>query len=428
MRQSIFGKSTKRRSIMEKIKFYDMKGINCWIINLKPFGSDASDEKIRSLQNECVKNKIFGIGWWTEYFNTHTKVILDENTQKAYKDLCKDKNSARDSAVERMSEIKCGDLAIMRLRNGHVYLGKVAESAFHESTILSKENSNTLSWMCRVEKWFEFCDETSIPSEIMGRFSQRQQTTISRIAPCKQRLLMTAMYEIENSGNTNVPKLTLNENNFARALSYTDLEDLVCAYIHNNHTDEGYMFLPSSGKVSRLKYEFTFVSNNLDKKPITCQVKNQNSKPINVANYENDKDVYEKIYLFSGNNNFSNRELAKDNIEIIIHQNLFDVLKYGNLKYMYEKLSKYHAFYKCTDLNEIQRVLSEKGWQRREKFSKSGDNVKKYKVGKHETGEISWISFGYDGLYVTDEFDSFIIDWADENTEKIKEQLEKDLR
>ncbi len=413
---------------MEKIKFYDMNGVNCWIINLKPFGSDASDEKIRSLQNECVKNKIFGIGWWTEYFNTHTKVILDEHTKKAYKDLCKDKYSARDSAVDRMSEIKCGDLAIMRLRDGHIYLGKVIEPAFHDNTTLKGENLNRLSWICRVEKWFEVGDETSIPSEIMGRFSQRQQATISRIASYKQRLLMIAMYDMVRSGKSDVPKITLNQSNFTRALSYTDLEDLVCAYIHNKHSDEGYMLLPSSGKVSRLKYEFTFVSNKLDKNPITCQVKNQNSEPINVANYENDKDIYEKIYLFSGNNNFANRELAKDNIEIISHQSLFDVLKCGNLKFMYEKLSKYHSFCRSTDLNEIQRVLSEKGWQCRKKFSKSSNDLKKYKIEKHEMGKISWISFGYDGLYITDEFDSFIIDWQGENTEKIKEQLEKDLR
>lgn len=410
---------------MDNIEFYNMHDINCWIINLKPSG--ISNEEIRSLQNECVKNKIFGICWETEYFNNHTKVVLDENTKKAYKELCK-KDPARDSAVDRMSKIKCGDLAIMRLRNGHIYLGKVTEPAFHDSTLLKGEHLNRLSWICKVEKWLDFGDESTIPSEIMGRFSQRQQATISRIASYKQRLLMIAMYDKKNCGKTDVPKLALNENNFARALSYTDLEDLVCAYIHNRHADEGYMLLPSSGKVSRLKYEFTFVSNNLDKKPITCQVKNQNSEPINVTNYENDKDIYEKIYLFSGNNNFANRKLAKDNIEIISDQSLFNVLKCGSLKFMYEKLSKYHAFCKGADLDKIKSVLYEKGWQSREKFSKNSDNFKQYKVGTHKTGEISWISFGYDGLYITDEFDSFIIDWEDENTEKIKEQLETDLK
>ena len=50
---------------MEKIKFYDMKGVNCWIINLKPFGRDEPDERIRNLQDECVRNNVFGIGWWT---------------------------------------------------------------------------------------------------------------------------------------------------------------------------------------------------------------------------------------------------------------------------------------------------------------------------------------------------------------------------
>lgn len=420
---------------MEKIKFYDMKGVNCWIINLKPFGRDEPDERIRNLQDECVRNNVFGIGWWTEYFNTHTKVTLDENSKKAYNDSFNGELSSRASAVDEMSKIKCGDLAIMRLRDGHIYLGKVTDPAFHDSTILSKENASRISWMCKVEKWLEFCDETSIPSEIMGRFSQRQQATITKIANYKQRLLMLSMYDIKSSGKTDVPKVILNENNFTRALSYTDLEDLVCAYIHNKHADDGYMLLPSSGKVSRQKYEFTFVSNKSDKKPITCQVKNQNSEPIDIANYENDKDIYEKIYLFSGNNNFANCKLAKDNIEIINHQDLFDVLKCGNLKFMYDKLSKYHLFCESPDLEKLKEALNPDGagWQQREKFSKDSDDFKKFKVGTRntrdqQTKEISWISFGYDGLYITDEFDSFIIDWHNRNTEKIKEQLEKDLR
>ena len=415
---------------MEKIKFYNMNDVHCWIINLKPFAKDASDERIRSLQDECVQNKIFGIGWRTNFFDQHTKVALDESTKKAYKDSCNE--SSAKAAVDRMSEIKCGDLAIMRLRDGHVYIGKVTEPAFYDNTILKGENSNRLSWICRVESWFEFCDETLIPSEIIGRFSQRRQATITKIVPYKQRLLMLAMYETASNGKTDFPKLIINENNYICALSYTDLEDLVCAYIHNKHTDDGYMLLPSSGKVSRLKYEFTFVSNNLDKKPITCQVKNQNSVPINIADYENDKDVYEKIYLFSGNNNFVNCKLATDNIEIVEHRKLFDVLKRGNLKFMYDKLSKYHLFCEGPDLGKIKDALVGKGWKCIKKFSKDSDDLKKFKMGTRKAGnqqteEISWISFGYDGLYITDEFDSFIIDWQDKNTEKIKEQLEKDL-
>ena len=81
------------------------------------------------------------------------------------------------------------------------------------------------------------------------------------------------------------------------------------------------------------------------------------------------------------------------------------------------------------NLKKLEETLysNKKGWKPRKKFSKGSGDFKKYKVGKHETGEISWIYFGYDGLYITDEFDSFIIDWQDKNTEKIIEQLKKDL-
>ena len=74
MRQSVCGKSIKGIMRMEKIKFYNMNGIHCWIINLKPFEPDEPNDKIRSLQEDCVQNKIFGIGWRTGYFDTHTKV------------------------------------------------------------------------------------------------------------------------------------------------------------------------------------------------------------------------------------------------------------------------------------------------------------------------------------------------------------------
>ena len=133
--------------------------------------------------------------------------------------------------------------------------------------------------------------------------------------------------------------------------------------------------------------------------------------------------------MFSGNNNFANRELAKDNIEIIDRSELFNVVKNSGFKFMHDKLSKYHLFSESPNLKKLEETLhsDKKGWKPRKKFSKSSDDFKKYKVGKHETEEISWISFGYDGLYITDEFDSFIIDWQNKNTEKIKEQLEKDL-
>ena len=414
---------------MGNVRFYNMNGINCWIINLKPFGKDNSAEEIRSLQEDCLKECVFGIGWWTEYFDNKPKLTLNEETKEEYKKICErfDNRSSAKEAVEQMSCIKCGDLVIMRLRDGHIYMGKVTETAFHDNTILRSSDPKRISWMCRVEKWLEFGDYNKIPSEILGRFSQRQQSTITRIAGYKQRLLMIAMYEKKCNGKTDVPKVVLNENNFARALDYKDLEDLVCSYIHGIHYEDGYMLLPSSGKVSRQKYEFTFVSNKSDKKPITCQVKNQNSEPINAADYEKDKDIYEKIYLFSGNDNFINREFVKDNIEIISSKNLFDVLSSGKLGYMYKKLSEYHTFSSNIDLKNIYARLNQKGWQIRKTFKGNENDFKRCKVWKDNNDEIGWISFGYNGFYITNEFDMFIIDWENEIAEKIKKALETDL-
>ncbi len=113
-----------------------------------------------------------------------------------------------------------------------------------------------------------------------------------------------------------------------------------------------------SAKVNEMKYEFTFVSGEPNKKPITCQVKNQNSEP---------------------------------------------------------------------DLYEIQNTLSQKGWRLKKLFNSKSSNFKRYKVQKYGNGEIEYITLGYNGFYITDEFDCFIIDWEDENIEQIKRELEKDL-
>ena len=107
-----------------------------------------------------------------------------------------------------------------------------------------------------------------------------------------------------------------------------ELEDLVALYIANKHENEGYKLIPSSCKISQQNYEFTFVANG--KKPITCQVKNQ--QDISIENYIGESS-YEMIYIFSGKWSEDTVKLKRDeykeyeHIYIISPTELYPVIK-----------------------------------------------------------------------------------------------------
>ncbi|MCC8160903.1 MAG: hypothetical protein LIO53_06300 [Oscillospiraceae bacterium] len=68
---------------MNNVKFYNMHGINCWIINLKPFDSKTtSGAEIRGFQERCVEARVFGIGRRTDYFERNPKAVLEAETKK----------------------------------------------------------------------------------------------------------------------------------------------------------------------------------------------------------------------------------------------------------------------------------------------------------------------------------------------------------
>ena len=252
---------------------------------------------VDNLQKKCVDDNVFGMGWALDCFDYDTR-ISSENA-KTYADKYYSLNNDRVSndALNAYKEIKKGDYVIFRRKNGHYYVGRVSsEGSFY----LHKKDDDIygrFSWGGSVEKWVEYSNDSELPSEIVGRFSQRLHSTIQKISPYRQRMLVIAMYE-NKTGNKNfeIPKLLIGKNNFVRSLYYKELEDLVALFIMNKHSKEGYKLMPSSCKVSQQNYEFMFLAK--DKKPITCQVKNQ--KEIeNINAYATEKS-YEKIYLFSG--------------------------------------------------------------------------------------------------------------------------------
>lgn len=321
---------------MNKIPYINIADTEVWMIHLMPFSTeDRTDyELVNEFQQKCVEEKIFGMGWVVPCFSYGTKMTDDAAAEYVNKYNAQGWTVSGD-AVNGYKDIRKGDYVIMRLKNSHYYVGKVSsDGAF----FINKPNDpiyGELSWGGTVEKWVEFSNDGELPSEIVGRFSQRIHSTIQRIAPYRQRLLVISMYENslpEQDRIFNIPKLHISYDNFVRSLNYMELEDLVALYISDKHNDAGYRLIPSSCKVSQQNYEFRFVSKG--RKPITCQVKNQ--QEIDIDHYI-DELSYEKIYIFSGcwnDEQVAEKRLkysAYSHIYIISRQELFDSLKANNI-------------------------------------------------------------------------------------------------
>ena len=154
--------------------------------------------------------------------------------------------------------------------------------------------------------------------------------------------MIIASYErVSKTTEFNIPKPLLNQDNFVTSLNYMELEDLVSQFIYERHYKEGYILLPSSCKINKQNYEFSFVSVN--RNPITCQVKNQSDDII--PNEYNDEKSYEKIYLFSGKWKDEDidkyrKEYAGTNIYIISKEELYN--EFMKNSYLKAKLEKFY--------------------------------------------------------------------------------------
>ena len=313
----------------------NINDIDCWIVNLKPLDNP---DILKDFQLRCIDKKVFGIGWYSYGFNgtlaDNKDVFLKKKSgDKVYKAIKK--------AVDSMDRIKENDLVIMRLRDAHYYIGQVSERAFYSCVFEDDYYDKILSWMCSVCEWVEFETDEHLPSEIVGRLSQRRQPTISRVANYRQKLLIAAAFNLKSKQKIDgVSKINLTIDNFARSLNYMELEDIVCSYIYTDiqtrYPESNYMLLPSSCKVSRPLYEFVFVCQN--EQPITCQVKND--AVIDVEKHIDDN--YKRIYLFS-DKGYSSETTRHSNMTIITREQLYSFL-IDNSKYMHEKLSAYYTF------------------------------------------------------------------------------------
>ena len=321
---------------MSKIPFINIADINCWIVYLMPFVSEERTDydKVISAQQECIENRVFGMGWDVECLKHGTK-MTEENAAKyvrAYNEIhSEDGWTVSEKIVDSYRNINKGDYVVTRLKNGHYYVGRVSSDGAYYLYKKKDRFYGMFSWGGDVEEWVEYENDDMIPSEIAGRFSQRLHATIQRVAGYRQRMLIMSMYEnrLEDSRKTfNIPKLKISRYNFVRSLTYMQLEDLVALYIDQKWHDAGYRLLPSSCKVSQQNYEFRFVAPK--RKAITCQVKNQ--QEIELEHYKNEVG-YEKIYIFSGEWSSEDVERLRDeysicpSLYIIDPDELYEVLE-----------------------------------------------------------------------------------------------------
>ena len=411
---------------MSSIPFINISNTNCWLVNLLPFGDNTKIEDIKAFQSECINKSVFGMGWDCLYSKDICYIELNEAEKEKHLSVCKNCKEklcpVSKEILDRYSEINPGDYVITRLKNAHYYIGKVVTKTFYS---YGKEKVERLSWCCKVEKWIEYENEIEIPSEILGRFSQRNHSTIEKIANYRTKLLLISTYEKRIDAEEkifNVPFLHITRSNFCRCLNYTELEDLVYLYISQKHKNEGYICFPSSGKINRAKFEFSFVNENKEMKPISCQVKNQ--KTIDIEDYINEPS-YRLIYLFSGKWTVDNveefrKKYANSNIVFISPSELYELVE----EYLdsTDKSDQYVITESQTealpfDISEFTLINKNFCYRNKEK------NKKQIKYDEND----DWICFSSNDLYYSKEFQALILNGSvdKEIVDYVKSKLNK---
>ena len=183
-----------------EIPFLDMRRspgdiINCWIVYLMPFDSDERSDydKIHAFPRYREPPNL-PIAYNP---NTGQKEPLHFGTPiQEGAEIYKERygpNRSMEYALNQYKSIRKGDYVLMRLKNGHYYVGRTTGSAIYLQQ--DQEPFANLSWGCQVERWEEYTSEEDIPSELRGRFSQRRHSTIQRMDKYRPRLLTMKLYE-----------------------------------------------------------------------------------------------------------------------------------------------------------------------------------------------------------------------------------------
>lgn len=471
----------------------------CWLVQMLPFRQNDKKnyDVVNNYQEICVEEKFFGIGWSDDYveenkkikkmkrleeifgdvksingeipdeleFEIRTKIkkilnVTDKEITEAegkekklinlyqyvYKKINPNqisengKNAGLSKAINAMFATSVGDIVIARLRDGTYLIGQITDAKkffknqknTKENDVLKNIDSNGFSWRCNVDGWVRLQRE-EVPSDIIGKFLQRTPCTI---LPTSERIKLLALklYNEKKKKNDEIPPIILNENNFALSLNSDELEDLVYLYIDENE-DKDLILLPSQCKISEPIYEFYLKDRkNPNGKNITCQVKN--NCEIDCFEYSKQKDLFEKIYLFSG---IGYKEYEEDKkIKIISKKNLFKTLKENINYFNFVNNKRYYEIEEKIEENK-KIVIPQEFFINDKKLSlhqpnkkwKNTYSIEYYKdedgndMGKH----ILKVNFYYEKdnskyeFHYSKEFNCFIIDYKTDD--KIFDLIEK---
>lgn len=461
------------------MKSIDISSIRVWKLSLIPFGSDDRKKTcVWDLQNSCVGKNIAPIGFWVgnekyellkdkiesarlqfvddkkirvsdgdavdkykEIYELACNFVLNEKNEWEQKGEYKVENdTSLKDALSNMEMIKNGDYIIMRLRDGKYYIGRVSDEACFMGGRMGIESCHNISWGVSVDK-YEIFTEEEIPSEISGRFSQRNQRTLAPINNVRIRLLVDKIMKKRLNEECDIPEIELNSENFACSLNYKELEDLVSLYIWNEIKSKEYFLLPSSGKINREKYEFSFYSEA--GKPITCQVKNKGS--INPEDYKDDEGKYAAIYLFSGIwTSVKYKDFKSDVIKLIRKQELFPSLLESYFKLTgknecgmykinkdqsrsnYKGIVEYFKEHCCIGDKYIEEKSKGQNWNTKSRLRYYVWRDESSDQGQDKFDTDLYVSIGERDIYYSPEFNRLIIDVeANDNNRDMIDQIIK---
>ena len=478
---------------IKNAKVIDLSKVkNCWIVQMLPFTTDdrKNNNLVNDYQNFCYTEKIFGIGWSDDYDKNKNKMkrlenIFDKVTtkhgelnKKTEKELyekiinicnkeLKDikniqdiyqtvyntinsntnkENNGLKIAINSFFSIEKGDIVITRLRDGSYLIGQVndEEKFFKkikgEKEKVEKHESNGFSWKCKVDEWIKL-QRNEVPSDIIGIFSQRNQRTISksneRIKLLALKLYQEKRKEQKSEDNIEIPAIVLSERNFGRSLNPDELEDLVYLYIldkEEKDNNKNLILLPSHCKISEPMYEFYLKDkNNINEKSITCQVKNIDK--VEYSDYLKQKELFKKIYLFSGINDYGNDAEKDDKVVEISTKELYDFLTDNKKYFSFLNNKNYYNFEKNDNETENNKSNTKNNSEKTKPYFRVGNKKIEYRKkgqrfkNKYEIiyykdendGKIQKIDFG--DFHYNNEFKCFIIDNNVQDSQKIIEAM-----
>lgn len=306
-----------------------------YLIYLRPFNSgERYDDAALKFGEKSVEKGIAGLGWGIEEIEKPEKeMILKDRIEEIKSKI--NRRSGKWKAIRTIDKVAKDDFFITRLQDNNCYIGKVKREAYHRT--YARENYPfkdfcRYSWIVKVDWKIGPIAFHKLPSAIQGMMSSKYNGTINELGDLHTHILKR-MYEGKSVG-----KYELNIDNFHEALSAEDLENLVAYHMKNKH--KSYFLVPSTCKKDYPLYEFVMVDSKNDKR-VTCQVKNTDT--VDAKKYKS--DFFERIYLFSGNEEYGDEDPA-DNMEIIQRKDLFGIIRqqfkekqgffYNELKDYYE--------------------------------------------------------------------------------------------